>query len=251
MFARQRFSACRNLEIVVIVVPAFGIKLCATELAPRLALQILVDCQPGTAGAAKYCLLVPFAHRPDLDCVIGECGVAVVTRIVNATAFHLDRHNVGRPVVMFAAGFRTKIYAAHCWKIRNHHRSEKPKNSTNGHQFLVEPADLTDAIHKVNLKYPMPLSAGSVWRPHSVVVLGMNIKRDLIPRDFLVGEHPDQMAGNGATVLPSRLLCQLLCVAVELSASDRWVFVEILLPFAEPRLDVAAQLLLQRIVSPM
>jgi hypothetical protein len=64
--------------------------------------------------------LVPFILWPDLDLVIpGERRVAICARIIDATALHLDRNNVGWSVIMFATGLPIEIDAMHIWKISN------------------------------------------------------------------------------------------------------------------------------------
>ena len=82
--------------------------------------MILADRQLYTAGAAEYCFLAPFILWPDLNPMVGECCVAILTRIVDATTLHLDRNNVGWPVIVFATGVRVSIDAAHIWKIGSH-----------------------------------------------------------------------------------------------------------------------------------
>lgn len=96
------------------------IKPLTASRAARFAVHVLVDGQLCATGPAEYCLLVPFILWPDLDLVIGERGVAICARIVDATALHLDRNNVGWSVIMFATGLRIEIDATHIWKISNH-----------------------------------------------------------------------------------------------------------------------------------
>jgi hypothetical protein len=92
----------------------------AASWAAKLALQVLMDRQLYPTGTAKYCFLAPFAFWPDFDFVFGERPVAFLARIVDATALHLDRNDVGGSVKMFASGLRIEIYATHLWKIRSH-----------------------------------------------------------------------------------------------------------------------------------
>jgi hypothetical protein len=54
--------------------------------------------------------------------VIGEGGVAILARIVDAAAFHLDRNNVVRSAIVFAAALRIEIYATHVSNGRGHLR---------------------------------------------------------------------------------------------------------------------------------
>jgi hypothetical protein len=194
----------------MIVASTSRIELGAASWAAKLALEVLVDRQLYPTGTAKYCFLAPFALWPDFDFVIAQRSVAFLARIVDATALHLDRNDVGGSVKVFAPGLRIEIHATHLWKIRSHGTKKKQRPSANGQQFFVESANLPDAIHEVDLEYPMPLSARSIWHPHSAVIFGMNVETNFVPCDFFMRKDPNQMSCDGAAVLPARLFRQLL-----------------------------------------
>jgi len=163
------------------MLPTAWIEALAAEWAARLALHILPDGQLGTASPTEYRFLTPFALGPYLDLVIRENGVAIFARIVNAAALHLYCNNVGRPAVVLTTGLRVEIDATNIWKSRSHCARRKNEDSSNRQQLFVESADLPCSIYKVNLQYPVPLSARSVRQPHLIVVLGVDIKSDLVP----------------------------------------------------------------------
>jgi hypothetical protein len=188
----------------MIVASTSRIELGAASRATKLALQVLVDRQLYPTSAAKYCFLAPFALWPDFDFVFAQRSVAFLARIVDATALHLDRNDVGGSVKVFAPGLRIEIDATHLWKVRSHGTKKKQRPSANGQQFLVESANLPDAIHEVDLEYPMLLSARSIWHPHSAVIFGIDVKTNFVPCDFLMGEDANQMSCDGTAVLPAR-----------------------------------------------
>ena len=102
------------------MVPAARIEALAAEWASRLALHILPDGELRTTRPAENRFLVEFSLWPYFDRVIRESGVTIFARVVNAAALHLDRNNVGRPVVMLATGLRIKIEATNIWKSMGH-----------------------------------------------------------------------------------------------------------------------------------
>jgi len=63
--------------------------------------------------------LGPFAIGPDLDRMTGEGLVAILAGVVHAAALHLNRDDVGGPVIMLAARLRVEIDATNLGKIRN------------------------------------------------------------------------------------------------------------------------------------
>src|ERR1700685_3499087 len=122
-------------------------------------------------------------------------------------------------------------------------------NSADGEQLFVESADLPRAIYEMNLEYPVPLSARSVRQLHSVGIAGVDIKSDLIVGDLLVRKNANEMACDGATVLPASLLSQLLRARIKLGCGDLRMFMKILLAAGKCFFNIAAQFVLQRIVS--
>ncbi len=113
-------SLGQGLKIEMIVFSTAGIELFAALRAARLATHVLMDGQLRPAGAAKDCLLVPFVLRPKLYRVLGKRGVAVFAGVVKAATLHLDRNNIRRPMIMFAAGLRVEIDATHLRKNGEH-----------------------------------------------------------------------------------------------------------------------------------
>jgi hypothetical protein len=122
--------------------------------------------------------------------VFAQRSVAFLARIVDATALHLDRNDVGGSMKVFAASLRVEIHATHLWKVRSHGPKKKPRPSADGQPFFVESANLPEAIPEVDLEYPMPLSAKSIWHPHSAVVFGINIETNFVPAIFSCGNSP-------------------------------------------------------------
>jgi hypothetical protein len=74
----------------------------------------------GAAGATQYCLLVPFALRPNLNRVAGEGLVGILAGVVDAAAFRLDRNNVGWSVLVRTPGLGIEVDATHRWRVRTH-----------------------------------------------------------------------------------------------------------------------------------
>ena len=93
-----------NLEVTMIVVATPRIELRPASRAARVTLHVLENRQHRAAGAAEYCLLVPFTLGPNCYRMIGERQVAIFASIVKATTRHLDRNNVSRAVIMLATG---------------------------------------------------------------------------------------------------------------------------------------------------
>jgi len=97
----------------MVVVSASWIEHRATARALVGAFEVLPDGQFHSANPAQDRALVPVASQPDYDFVVGQCVVAVLARIVGATALHLDRDDIHRLVVMIAAGLSIKTDSAH------------------------------------------------------------------------------------------------------------------------------------------
>jgi hypothetical protein len=104
----------------MIVASTFRIELGAASRATKLALQVLVDRQLYTTGAAQFCFLAPFALGPDFDFVFGKRSMALLARIVDAAALHPDRNDVGCSVEVRAPGLRIEINPTHIWKVKSH-----------------------------------------------------------------------------------------------------------------------------------
>jgi hypothetical protein len=146
----------------MIVVSTFGIERCTATRAERFAVQVLAERQLYTTDTAQYRFLAPFILWPDLDLMVSERHMAIFARVVDATALHLDRNDVGWTAIMLATGLRIEIDAPHVWTIRNHGQTGERGKSANCEQFFVESANLTGSIDKVNLQDPVALSAMGV-----------------------------------------------------------------------------------------
>jgi hypothetical protein len=79
-----------------------------------------MDGELRAAGATQYRSLVPFALRPNLNGMVREGLVAILTGMIDGAAFGLDRNNVGRAVVVRTPGLGVEVDAAHRWKVRTH-----------------------------------------------------------------------------------------------------------------------------------
>src|SRR5208282_3761347 len=110
----------RNLKVKMIVVAAPRIELRSTRRTAGVTLHVLENREHCTAGAAEYCILVPFTLRPDRYRMIGERLVAILAGIVLAATFHLDGNDVSRPVIMLTTGLRVEIYATHARRSQRH-----------------------------------------------------------------------------------------------------------------------------------
>jgi hypothetical protein len=82
------------LEIEMIVVSATWIEHRATAWALVRTLQILPDGQLLSAYPTQDCRLIPVPLKPDFDCMADQCVMAILTRIVGATALHLDGDDI-------------------------------------------------------------------------------------------------------------------------------------------------------------
>ena len=93
----------------MVVICAFRIEVCPANRAARFTLHVLADGQLRSAGPAEYCFLVPVTLGPHLDLMIGERSMAILARIVDTTALHLDGNDVSRTPIVFATGIRIKV----------------------------------------------------------------------------------------------------------------------------------------------
>ena len=100
-------------EIEVIMMAAARIEPCLACGTLIRAIQILPDTYLPPAISAHHCQLIPFAARPDFDRVVGQGIVAILARVIEAAALHLDSHDVQYLVVMNAASLRIQINSVH------------------------------------------------------------------------------------------------------------------------------------------
>src|SRR5450755_2222010 len=121
----RRGARSPDLEVEMVVIAAPGIELLTAACAPRSTVHVFLNRQLRATGSAENCLLIPFDLRPDPNRVIGERRVAVFACVVNATALHLDRDNVSRPMIVGAPGLRIQVEAAHLRNLRRHGASWK------------------------------------------------------------------------------------------------------------------------------
>ena len=92
----------------MVVVSASWIEHRATARALVGAFEVLPDGQFHSANPAQDRALVPVASQPDYDFVVGQCVVAVLARIVGATALHLDCDDIDWLVVVSATSLSVK-----------------------------------------------------------------------------------------------------------------------------------------------
>jgi len=104
----------------MVVVTAGGVKSSVAVGADGVGPEVGGNRQLGTAGAAENGLVVPFGLRPKFDGVIGEGLVAIFAGVVGGAAFHFDGDDVGRAVVMEAAGLGIEIETANFRDERGH-----------------------------------------------------------------------------------------------------------------------------------
>ena len=116
-----RLSSLPNFEINMIVIATSGVELLLTTWAATFALQVLVDGQLYATSATKYGSLAPFLFGPYLERMIGERIMTILASIVDATALHLDRDDVGAAVIVRATGMPIEIDATNFWKSGRHH----------------------------------------------------------------------------------------------------------------------------------
>jgi hypothetical protein len=98
-------------EIEVVMVAAPRVEGGMARGANRVAFEIGGDCQLGAAGSAENGLEVPFGLGPDFNRMAREGIVAILAGVVDAAAFHFDRDDVERGVVMEAAGLGIEVQA--------------------------------------------------------------------------------------------------------------------------------------------
>jgi hypothetical protein len=100
---------------------------------------------------------------------------------------------------------------------------------------------LSSAIDKVDFENPVTrVSIGSEVA-HAAWILRMDVKTDLVTRNFLVRELPQQVACDRTAVFPAIFRRQVLRMPVELRGGDVGMLLEILLALDERFADVVAQ----------
>ncbi len=110
----------RDGEIEVVVIAAAGVEGGAARGADRVGLEIGGDGEFGAAGAAENGWREPFGLRPRDEGVIAEGVVAVFAGVVSGAAFHFDGDDVGRAMVVEAAGLGIEVEAADFWNVCRH-----------------------------------------------------------------------------------------------------------------------------------
>jgi hypothetical protein len=88
-----------------------------------------------------------------------------------------------------------------------------------------------------------------IGRTHAQIALRMNVQRDFIASDPLVGEMPDDVSRDRTAKLPAVCFRKGTGVRKEFARGNVGPIVEIALPLRERGADVAAQLVLHRIAS--
>ena len=108
-----------DAEVKTIVISTTGIEAFAASRTTRFAQHILMNRQLRAAGTAKDRSPVKVALGPNLDRMIGESIVTVLTRIVDTAAPCLDGQDVVWAVIMLAARPRIEMDATNSGRTRN------------------------------------------------------------------------------------------------------------------------------------
>ena len=74
------------------------------------------------ASSAENSFGVPFSPGPDLDGVPSQRVMAILARVIDAAAPHLNGDDVDWFVVVNAAGLRINLHAANFWSSIRHLR---------------------------------------------------------------------------------------------------------------------------------
>src|SRR6185312_16942435 len=114
-------------------------------------------------------------------------------------------------------------------------------------QLFVETTNLAGAIHKVNLQNPVPLVSIFADATHAHRIVRMHVQRNLVSRNSLVWEMPDQMSRDRSAVFPSVFRGEFVRVTIELVRFDVGMRLEVLLAVRKTLFDVVAQLQFHRV----
>jgi hypothetical protein len=109
----DRLTGFCCFEVKMVMIAAAGIELRVAGWALVGAVQILPYAQFSSASPAQHSLFIPFAARPDFECMADHCIVAIFAGIVGAATLHPDGNYVQRFVVMSASGLGVQIDSAH------------------------------------------------------------------------------------------------------------------------------------------
>jgi hypothetical protein len=104
----------------MMVVLAARVERCVTNHALKTTIKVLLNGQLGAAGAAENGPVAPLTLRPNLDRMVGKSRVAIFARVKRAATPHLDGHDVGWAVIVFAPSLHIEIQAPHFAPLRVH-----------------------------------------------------------------------------------------------------------------------------------
>ena len=105
---------------------AAGIESRVTIWTLVFAIHVLLDSQLCTAASAKDRFLIPLTLRPHRYRVACQLSMAIVTGIVEATAFHFDGNDVRGLVIVPTTSLEIEINAADVKKLGNHLAVRRP-----------------------------------------------------------------------------------------------------------------------------
>lgn len=94
------------------------------------------------------------------------------------------------------------------------------RSSSERKQFFVEAANLSSAVHKVNLENPVTLLTLCVEAPHPVRIVGVNIQSDFIFGDSLMRKLSNQVSRDGPAIFPAGVARQFLRMLLEFDGGD-------------------------------
>lgn len=98
---------------------------------------------------------------------------------------------------------------------------QRCRSSAERKQFFVEAANLSGAVHKVNLENPVTLLTFCVEAPHPVRIVGVKIQSDFISGDSLVRKLSNQVSRDGPAIFPAGVARQFLRMPVEFPKSRK------------------------------
>src|SRR6202044_1387676 len=96
-----------------VMFPAPRIKPRCAARTTRLTLHILPNRQLCPAPATKNRKLIPLTFRPHDNRMTRQLQMTILASPIFPAALHLDRDDVGRPVIMSATSLRIQSHAAH------------------------------------------------------------------------------------------------------------------------------------------
>ena len=101
----------------MVMIGATGVKTCTARRTLRAAFKIFLDRKLFATRSAEYRLLSELAQRPDQRIMIGHRVMTFIAWKPFAAAFKFYRDDVGRRMIMKAAGLAINIDADHDFSV--------------------------------------------------------------------------------------------------------------------------------------